>query len=61
MKKPIEFKPYTIKQISVIYGVSLQTIRRWLIPFHDKIGKRQGHFYNVNQVRIIFESFGIPD
>lgn len=26
----------------------------------EKIGKKQGHFYSINQVMMIFKIFGMP-
>lgn len=55
-----QIKPYKHKELSDLYGVSKQTFSKWLIPFKDKIGKRNGHFYSVEQVKIIFSSLGVP-
>jgi hypothetical protein len=53
-------KPYKHKELSDLYGVSRQTFSKWLIRLKGKIGERQGHYYSVEQVRIIFDSLGIP-
>jgi len=55
-----QIKPYKHKELSDLYGVSKQTFSKWLVPFKDKIGERKGHFYTVEQVKIIFMSLGIP-
>jgi hypothetical protein len=55
-----QIKPYKHKELSDLYGVSRQTFSKWLIPFKDKIGKRQGHYYSVEQVKTIFASLGVP-
>ncbi len=55
-----EIKPYTHKELSGLYGVCKQTFTKWLMPFQEKIGNRQGNFYSVEQVKIIFDSLGIP-
>jgi hypothetical protein len=55
-----EIKPYKQKELSDLYGVSKQTFSKWLAPFKDKIGERKGHFYTVEQVKIIFTSLGVP-
>jgi|GEM_PF-1414322 len=52
--------PHTIKELSVAYRVSRPVIRQWLRPFKDEIGPRIGHYYNVAQVKIIFEHLGKP-
>lgn len=48
-------------ELSKAYGVSDKTFARWLKPFKRDLGKRQGQFYNPNQVRIIVSKLGIPD
>lgn len=55
-----EVKPYTLKEIASIYGVCDKTLKRWLKPFKEEIGERQGRFYNVTQVRVIFDKLGVP-
>lgn len=55
-----EVKPYTIKELCKIYQVSDKTMRKWLSPFSDQIGKRQGHIYNVAQINVIFSNLGVP-
>ena len=55
-----EIKPYKHKELSDLYGVSKKTFTKWLTPFKEKIGKRQGHYYSVEQVKIIFFSLGVP-
>jgi hypothetical protein len=55
-----DVKPYTMKELCQIYNVSDKTMRKWLTPFSDKIGKRQGHIYNVAQVFTIFTHLGVP-
>jgi hypothetical protein len=55
-----DVKPYTMKELCQIYNVSDKTMRKWLSPFSDQIGKRQGHIYNVAQVVVIFTNLGVP-
>lgn len=55
-----DVKPYTMKELCKIYQVSDKTMRKWLLPFADQIGKRQGHIYNVAQVVVIFKNLGVP-
>ena len=33
---------------------------RWLKPFEEQIGERQGRYYNINQVKIIIGKLGMP-
>jgi hypothetical protein len=51
----------TLKEIAIKYGVSDRTVRKWLLPFQDKIGKKVGWYYSVNQVKIIFQCLGLPN
>jgi hypothetical protein len=44
-----------------MYNVSKKTMTRWLKPHLPKIGQREGRYYNVKQVQIIFDLFGLPD
>lgn len=55
-----DVKPYTMKELCEIYKVSDKTMRKWLLPFAEQIGKRQGHIYNVAQVVTIFTNLGVP-
>jgi hypothetical protein len=59
-KRRIELKPYTLKELALVYDVCVRTINKWLIPFKDEIGSKQGRYYNVNQVKIVFEKLGLP-
>ena len=55
-----DVKPYTMKELCEIYQISDKTMRKWLEPFSEQIGKRQGHIYNVAQVVTIFAKLGVP-
>lgn len=55
-----DVKPYTMKELCEIYQISDKTMRKWLKPFSDQIGERQGHIYNVAQVVTIFTNLGVP-
>lgn len=59
-KNVIYVKPYSMKELSVLYGVSRRTFYNWLIPFREEIGKRLGLYYSVKQVEIIFSNLGVP-
>lgn len=51
---------YTHKQLAQLYNVCWLTFQRWMKKNEAEIGKKQGHFYNVNQVLKIFKLYGIP-
>lgn len=61
--KPVvkEIRPYTQKELSILYGVCKQTFSKWLMPYQEQIGKRNGHFYSVEQVKVIFYFLGVPE
>ena len=56
----IVLKHYTHKELAVLYNVARCTLRRWLKPHLDAIGKREGHYYSRRQVEIIFALIGWP-
>jgi hypothetical protein len=56
-----EVKPYTTKQLAQLYNMSPRTLRRNLAAINKKIGaKRMGYFYNVEQVKMIFDHLTPP-
>ncbi len=60
MENIIQVRPYTLKELSGLYGVTKPTIRKWIEPFKELIGERTGNYYNITQVRIIFEKLWYP-
>ena len=54
-------RPYSKKELTVMYKVSKKTMSRWLKPHLATIGTREGWYYNVKQVLIIFDLLGLPD
>lgn len=58
--KAIFVKPYTSKELRVLYGVSEKTFRKWLKPFAEEIGRRNGAYFSVRQVRVIFDKLDVP-
>lgn len=57
----IEIKPYSTKELASIYGVCDKTLKKWLLPFTEAIGKKQGRYYNVAQVKTVFDKLGVPN
>lgn len=53
-------RAYTAMEMSRIYKVCKKTFMRWLKPFEQQIGERQGRYYNINQVKTIIEKLGMP-
>jgi len=56
----IALKPYSPQDLAGIYGVGIKTLKRWLRPFQRDIGERQGRYYTIAQVQVIFEKLGLP-
>jgi hypothetical protein len=56
----VEIKPYTITELSSLYGVTRRTMRNWLAPHQSLIGEKIGHLYTALQVKVIFEKLGLP-
>jgi hypothetical protein len=54
-------RPFSKKELTAMYTVSKKTMTRWLKPHLHKIGKREGRYYTVKQVTLIFELLGPPD
>lgn len=57
----IEIKPYSKKELANLYKIGVRSMTTWLQPFKKGIGKRYGRYYNLKQVRCIFDKLGLPD
>ena len=55
-----EIKPYSAKDLAGIYGVCDKTFKKWIKPFASDIGEKNGRFYTVAQVKVIFDKLGVP-
>ena len=55
-----EIRPYSTKDLSKIYGVCDKTFNRWIKPFIAVVGLKNGRYYTVAQVKIIFDKLGVP-
>ena len=55
-----EIRPYSVKELASIYGVCDKTLKKWMKPFANEIGEKQGRYYTVAQVNVIFTKIGIP-
>jgi len=56
-----KLKPYTILELSKIYGISYNTMKRWLKRIKTKIGKKAGYYFSVKQIKTIINEFGLPN
>lgn len=61
LNRTYNIRPYSKKELTTMYAVSQKTMTRWLKPHLSKIGQREGRYYNVKQVKIIFDILGLPD
>jgi len=60
IKTTIQVKPYSLKEIADLYGISKKTMYKWMEPLKNKIGEKRGRYYTVKQVRLIFDEIGLP-
>jgi hypothetical protein len=56
----VEIRPYSLTELSRLYGISNGIMKRWLAPHNEIIGEKVGRLYNTLQVKIIFERLGLP-
>lgn len=56
----VYIKPYLTKDLANIYGVSKKTMIRWLKRIQHELGERQGNYYSIPQVRVIFKTLDLP-
>ena len=53
-------KPLITKELAALYDVCPKTFRKWISPFKEAIGKREGNYFSVKQVKIIFDKLDLP-
>ena len=56
----IVVKPYTNKDLGIMFNMSSRTLRRNIVGIKEKLGERKGHFWNIKQVEMIMEHIGRP-
>ena len=59
-KIKVPLKPCTLKELAQIYGVNKRTFLRWLKPLKKELGERNGNYYSIAQVKIIFSELLLP-
>lgn len=52
-------KPYRLKDLSAIFGVKENTLKRWMLAYPELEKKGRQH-YTIIQVRLMIEKFGLP-
>lgn len=56
----IKIKPYSTGELANRYNMSVKVFNRMIEPFRHIIGERNGRFYTVLQVGLIYEMVGPP-
>lgn len=56
----IKLRPYTVLDLSRMYEVSAKTMKKWIRPFEAEVGTKNGYFYSIAQVQVIFQKLGTP-
>ena len=55
-----EIRPSSIKDLAGVYGCCDKTMKKWIMPFQLEVGVKNGRYYSVVQVKIIFDKLGLP-
>ncbi len=55
-----ELKPYTKGEFIILYKISDYIFTNWMKALQPELGRRIGNFYNVNQVQLIVNRYGVP-
>lgn len=58
--KKVSVQDYSLQDLAFIYNVSKYLMRKRMERIKDKIGKRDGHYYDASQVRLIFQLIVLP-
>jgi hypothetical protein len=53
-------RPYRLKDLSAIYGVSDRTVRRWIDEKAAEYGKKTKKYFTIEQVIGIVNAIGLP-
>ncbi len=56
----IKLKAYSIAELARIYEVDPRTLKKWIKPFEEQIGTKQGRYFQIPQVKIIFKKLDLP-
>jgi hypothetical protein len=55
-----DVKRYKPNELAKVFGMSLKTLNRNIKSIKDKIGEREGQWYSIHQVIIIFDHLDRP-
>jgi hypothetical protein len=53
-------KPYRLIDLAAIFDVNHKTMHRWISKHPQELGRRDGYYFSVQQVRFCIEQFGLP-
>ena len=53
-------RPLSEGELGRFYNVTRKTFQKWLKPFRDKVGIKNGRYYSIKQIRVIVECLGAP-
>lgn len=59
-KMQVPVKPYTLTELSKIYGVCTRTLKKWINEFKNEVGEKKGRYYTIPQVKVIFQNLCFP-
>jgi transposase-like protein len=59
-KNYVEIKPYNLTELAAVYGVTVRTMKNWIILHRQSVGEKTGRLYTALQVKTIFEKLGLP-
>lgn len=60
LPKPFVLKPYTKKELRCMYDLTNHVFSSWLKAIEPKIGKPLCGKYNILQVELIIQTYGVP-
>ena len=56
----VKLKPYTNTELSELYEVNKDTLKKWIKPSRREINKKHREFYTVRQVGVIIKRLDFP-
>lgn len=53
-------RPYSKRELAALYEVTPRAFYTMFKKHSDKVGEKEGRYYNINQVILIFRYLGMP-
>ena len=53
-------KPYRLSDLAAIFDVNTKTMRKWMSKYPDDLGRWEGKYFSIRQVRFCIDKFGLP-